>query len=69
MPKDVVLPAIAEWYRERGFTALVFDTFGIGSSDGEPRCDVSDPAALVSVGWTKIYMKIHGPTRAPFRSS
>ena len=43
MPKDVVLPEIAEWYRKRGFTALIFDTYGIGSSDGEPRCDVSLP--------------------------
>lgn len=41
MPKDVVLPEIAEWYRKCGFTALIFDTYGIGSSDGEPRCDVS----------------------------
>lgn len=41
MPKDVVVPDIAEWYRKRGFTALIFDTFGIGSSDGEPRNDVS----------------------------
>ncbi|PVH68713.1 alpha/beta-hydrolase [Cadophora sp. DSE1049] len=39
MPKDVVVPDIAEWYRKRGFTALIFDTFGIGSSDGEPRND------------------------------
>lgn len=41
MPKDVVVPDIAEWYRKRGFTALIFDTFGIGASDGEPRHDVS----------------------------
>lgn len=41
MPKDVVLPEIAEWYQKRGFTALIFDTYGIGASDGEPRCDVS----------------------------
>lgn len=40
MPKDVVLPEVAEWYRKRGFTALIFDTYGIGTSDGEPRCDV-----------------------------
>ncbi|KAJ5100203.1 hypothetical protein N7456_006255 [Penicillium angulare] len=39
MPKDVVVPDIAEWYRKRGFTALVFDTFGIGASDGLPRHD------------------------------
>ncbi|GLI80558.1 hypothetical protein PoHVEF18_008913 [Penicillium ochrochloron] len=37
MPKDVVVPDIAEWYQKRGFTALIFDTFGIGASDGEPR--------------------------------
>lgn len=41
MPKDVVVPDIAEWYRKRGFTALIFDTFGIRASDGEPRHDVS----------------------------
>lgn len=40
MPKDVVVPDIAEWYHKRGFTALIFDTFGIGASDGEPRYDV-----------------------------
>ncbi|KAI9759120.1 MAG: hypothetical protein M4579_002567 [Chaenotheca gracillima] len=39
MPKDVVLPEVAEWYWKRGFTALIFDTYGIGASDGEPRCD------------------------------
>lgn len=43
MPKDVVVPDIAEWYQKRGFTALIFDTFGIGASDGEPRHDVSRP--------------------------
>lgn len=41
MPKDVVVPDVAQWYRKRGFTALVFDGFGIGASDGEPRNDVS----------------------------
>lgn len=41
MPKDVVVPEIAEWYHQRGFTALIFDTFGIGASDGLPRNDVS----------------------------
>lgn len=46
MPKDVVVPDIAEWYRKRGFTALIFDTFGIGSSDGEPRNDVSYTVVL-----------------------
>jgi alpha/beta superfamily hydrolase len=40
MPKDVVVPDIAEWYNKRGFTCLIFDTFGIGASDGEPRYDV-----------------------------
>ncbi|OCK75397.1 peptidase S15 [Lepidopterella palustris CBS 459.81] len=39
MPKDVVVPDIAEWYQQRGFTALIFDTYGIGASDGEPRHD------------------------------
>ncbi|KAH0042716.1 hypothetical protein KCU78_g732, partial [Aureobasidium melanogenum] len=40
MPKDVAgLPEICEWYQNRGFTALIFDTYGIGASDGEPRCD------------------------------
>jgi hypothetical protein len=43
MPKDVVVPDIAEWYQKRGFTALIFDTFGIGASDGEPRHEVSRP--------------------------
>lgn len=47
MPKDVVVPDIAEWYRKRGFTALIFDTFGIGSSDGEPRNDVSCPILYI----------------------
>jgi alpha/beta superfamily hydrolase len=41
MPKDVVVPDIAEWYQQRGVTALIFDTYGIGASDGEPRHDVS----------------------------
>lgn len=42
MPKDVAgLPEICKWYQKRGFTALIFDTYGIGTSDGEPRCDVS----------------------------
>ncbi|KAI9654395.1 MAG: hypothetical protein M1821_006711 [Bathelium mastoideum] len=39
MPKDVVVPDIAEWYHKRGFTALIFDTYGIGASDGKPRHD------------------------------
>ena len=43
MPKDVVVPDLAEWYQHRGFTALIFDTYGIGASDGEPRHDVSRP--------------------------
>ena len=47
MPKDVAdLPEICEWYQKRGFTALIFDTYGIGASDGEPRCDVSDMPIL-----------------------
>ncbi|KAL9086282.1 MAG: hypothetical protein Q9165_007197 [Trypethelium subeluteriae] len=41
MPKDVVVPDIAEWYHKRGFTALIFDTYSIGASDGEPRCDTN----------------------------
>lgn len=44
MPKDVVVPEIAEWYHKRGFTALIFDTYSIGASDGEPKCDVSLPS-------------------------
>lgn len=40
MPKDVVVPDVAEWFQRHGFTALVFDTFGIGESEGLPRCDV-----------------------------
>jgi hypothetical protein len=40
MPKDVVVPDVADWYQKRGFTALIFDTYSIGESDGEPRCDV-----------------------------
>ena len=43
MPKDVVVLDIAEWYQKRGFTGLIFDTFGIGASDGESRHDVSRP--------------------------
>ncbi|KAH7086123.1 peptidase S15 [Paraphoma chrysanthemicola] len=39
MPKDVVVPDIAEWYQQRGLTALIFDTYGIGASEGEPRHD------------------------------
>ncbi|CAH0051610.1 unnamed protein product [Clonostachys solani] len=39
MPKDVVVPDIADWYNKRGFTSLIFDTFGIGASEGEPRND------------------------------
>lgn len=45
MPKDVVVPDIAEWYQKHGFTALIFDTYGIGASDGEPRHDVSYPGS------------------------
>jgi hypothetical protein len=47
MPKEAVVPELAVWYQERGLTALVFDTHGIGSSDGEPRCDVSVPVITV----------------------
>lgn len=41
MPKEVVVPDLAEWYQKRGFSALIFDTYSIGASDGEPRNDVS----------------------------
>ncbi|KAL6159673.1 hypothetical protein ACJQWK_06183 [Exserohilum turcicum] len=41
MPKDVVVPDVAEWFQRHGFTALVFDTFGIGESEGLPRCDTN----------------------------
>ncbi|CAK3779787.1 peptidase S15 [Lecanosticta acicola] len=42
MPKEVAIPDIAQWYQKRGFTALIFDGYGMGSSDGEPRND-TDP--------------------------
>ncbi|KAF2647847.1 peptidase S15 [Lophiostoma macrostomum CBS 122681] len=41
MPKDIVVPDVASWYHKRGFTALIFDTFSIGTSDGEPRGDTN----------------------------
>jgi hypothetical protein len=31
---------IAEWYQQRGLTALISDTYGIGASEGEPRHNV-----------------------------
>jgi hypothetical protein len=34
MPKDVVVPDVAEWYQRHGFTALIFDTYGIRASEG-----------------------------------
>lgn len=49
MPKDVVLPDIADWYHKHGFTALIFDTYGIGSSDGQPRNDVSFKVSSISI--------------------
>lgn len=41
MPKEAFVPEIAEWYQKRDITALVFDARTIGSSDGEPRNQVS----------------------------
>ncbi len=59
MPKDVVVPDIAEWYQQRGVTALIFDTYGIGTSEGEPRHDVSR---------LDIYMRrLYGPASADFQ--
>ncbi|KAF1838973.1 alpha/beta-hydrolase [Decorospora gaudefroyi] len=39
MPKEAVVPELAAWFQARDVTALVFDSHGIGASDGEPRCD------------------------------
>ncbi|RAQ98798.1 peptidase S15 [Stemphylium lycopersici] len=33
MPKDVIVPDVAEWYQRHGFTALIFDTYGIGAKN------------------------------------
>ncbi|KUJ09891.1 alpha/beta-hydrolase [Mollisia scopiformis] len=40
MPKDAILPDIGKWFQEHGISCLLFDSQGIGSSDGEPRNDV-----------------------------
>ncbi|WYZ35336.1 hypothetical protein EsH8_I_001612 [Colletotrichum jinshuiense] len=45
-PKEMLLPDVAVWFQQRGFTALVYDNRTIGSSDGEPRNEV-DPRKLV----------------------
>jgi len=65
MPKDVVVPDIAEWYRKRGFTALIFDTFGIGSSDGEPRNDVSCLHISESSGLSRLELTVAIERHAP----
>lgn len=41
MPKDALLPDIAKWFQERDITCLLCDPRSIGTSDGEPRNDVS----------------------------
>jgi hypothetical protein len=46
MPKEAVVPEIGAWYQAHGVTALVYDTHGIGSSDGYPRFD-TDPQKRV----------------------
>lgn len=54
MPKEAVVPELAAWFQEKGVNALIFDTRGIGDSDGEPRCDVSLPYGRVDCGFTEF---------------
>jgi pimeloyl-ACP methyl ester carboxylesterase len=42
----MLLPDVAVWFQQNGFTALVYDNRTIGISDGEPRNEV-DPRKLV----------------------
>ena len=49
MPKEAFVPEIALWYQKHDITALVFDSRSIGSSDGEPRHDVSPFCVTESV--------------------
>ena len=65
MQKDVVVPDIAEWYQQRGVTALIFDTFGIGASEGEPRHDVSRSGIYVRRPYGRVLadFELHADSR------
>ncbi len=40
--KEMLLPDVAEWFRNQGFHALIYDPRNIGDSDGQPR-NLVDP--------------------------
>lgn len=68
MPKEAVVPDLAAWYQKHGVNALVYDTHGIGSSDGEPRFDVSFQMLCSPVRCSKrvanIELHVDGPPKA-----
>ncbi|EKG12980.1 hypothetical protein MPH_09898 [Macrophomina phaseolina MS6] len=46
IPKDMMLPEVAEAFQRAGITALVYDPRSIGASDGTPRNEI-DPCKQV----------------------
>ncbi|EOD48465.1 putative n-terminal domain protein [Neofusicoccum parvum UCRNP2] len=46
IPKDMMLPEVAEAFQQAGITALLYDPRSIGASDGTPRNEI-DPCKQV----------------------
>jgi hypothetical protein len=41
MPKEAALPDLARWFQAHDVTVLIYDSRGLGASEGEPRNYVS----------------------------